>query len=110
MLGVGIFCWLMLSFATAAYAAERRRDARAWLALAVVISPPVCLALIAITSRELGPPPAPRPAPDPRPFRAAIKIDRLQRVTRPCPHCGKLVHPQAVACRHCSTKLPRLAA
>ena len=110
MLGVGIFCWLMLAFATAANAAERGRDARVWFGLALVLSPPVCLVLIAVMSREVAPPPAPRPAPDPRPFRTALVIDRLQRVTRPCPNCRKLVHPQAVMCRHCSTKLPRFAA
>lgn len=110
MLGVGIFCWLMLAFATAANASERGRDARVWFALAVVISAPVCLALIARTRHKVAPPPAPRPMLDPRPFRAAIVIDRLQRVTRPCPSCGKLVHPQAVLCRHCSAKLPRFAA
>lgn len=106
MLAIGVFSWLMLALATAANAAEHGRDARAWFGLALVLSPPVCLVLIA---RARAAPP-PRPAPDPRPFRAAILIDRLQRVARPCPTCGKLVHPQAASCMHCRAKLPRFAA
>lgn len=46
------------------------------------------------------------PAPPPN---VAVSSD-AEQFTRPCPRCGKLIHPQATTCMHCWAKLPRLAA
>jgi hypothetical protein len=147
MFTFGIFCWLIFALAVGMYATSRGRNPLAWFALALLISPLVCIVIIAVTP-EVNPGAADYSAS--ASVASATGTELLQRVselfdrgaltdgdvgvlralaaremparpkprkdpaesdfTRPCPSCGKLVHPQATTCMHCWAKLPRLAA
>jgi len=50
--------------------------------------------LRSLAARELPPPPKPREP-------------QKSEFTKPCPRCGKLVHPQAKTCMHCWASLQR---
>jgi hypothetical protein len=147
MFGFAIFLWLLFALGTGAYAASRGRNAIVWFVLALLISPLVCVVVIAVTP-EVNATSADYSAPVS--LSVATGSELLQRVselfergkltepdlvllrslaarempapasprnrseseefTRPCPSCGKLVHPKATTCMHCWAKLPRLAA
>jgi hypothetical protein len=147
MFTFAIFLWLVFALVAGGYAASRGRNALAWFVLALLISPLVCIVIMAVAP-EVSEGSADYSAP--LSVSAASGAELLQRVrelfdrgalteadlallrtlaarempapasprkrneaaefTRPCPGCGKLVHPQATTCMHCWAKLPRLAA
>lgn len=78
--------WFVGAIVVAIIAGSRGRNGFGWFVLAIMLSP----LLMGILVLALG-----------RPAAAAPPIERRVQ----CPECMEQVHPMAVKCKHCGSKL-----